>query len=185
MTSSAPILGAVLVLIVWRIYKRIRRNIGRQPLRPRRAMTSIAHSQRVQHCDRLSITASTAPAVGRRRGPVRWACCWVSSGCDSHAFETTAAGHFYIPNTPIGVTLSLLLVGRLAYRFMVLRDVALAPNHPPPMQSPLTFFIFGLTAGYYIVYQTGLFIHSRDHDVSGQKSFALGGSNLDSSRDRS
>ena len=49
------------------------------------------------------------------------------------------------------------------------------------MQSPLTFFIFGLTAGYYIVYQTGLFIHSRDQGVADQKSFESGGSHLDSS----
>ncbi|MFZ0828644.1 MAG: DUF1453 domain-containing protein [Verrucomicrobiia bacterium] len=100
-------------------------------------------------------------------------------------FETTADGHFYIPNTPFGVALSLLLVGRLAYRFRVLRDAATASYHAPPMQSPLTFFIIGLTAGYYIVYQTGLFLHSRD-----QKGFELGGSKsagspLDSARDRS
>jgi len=184
MTSSAPILGAVLVLIVWRIYKRIRRNIGRQPLRPRRAMTSIlilSAFSVVIVClslnqPRLLLGVGGGLSLGVLLGLI---------GLRLTRFETTAAGHFYIPNTPIGVTLSLLLVGRLVYRFMVLRDIALAPNHPPPMQSPLTFFIFGLTAGYYIVYQTGLFIHSRDHDVSGQKSFASGGSNLDSSRDRS
>jgi len=86
-------------------------------------------------------------------------------------FETTTAGHFYIPNTPIGVALSVVLVGRIAYRFLVIRDAAVASYHSPPMQSPLTFLIFGLTAGYYIVYQTGLFIHSRDKNVSDQKSF--------------
>jgi hypothetical protein len=86
MTPSTPVFGAVLALIAWRIYKRIRRNIGRQPLRPRRALTSI-------------------------------------------------------------IILSVLSV--------------------------------------VILYQTGLFIHSRDKNVSDQKSFELGGSNLDSSCDRS
>jgi hypothetical protein len=58
------------------------------------------------------------------------------------------------------------------------------PNHLPPAQSPLTFFIIGLTFGYYIVYQTGLFIHSRDKNISGQKNFEPGNSNSDSPRDR-
>jgi hypothetical protein len=186
MTSSTPIFGAVLVLIAWRMYKRIRRNIGRQPLRPRRALTSVVIFSMVTtgfvyvslylHQSRLLLGISGGLLLGVVLG-------WV--GLRLTRFETTVAGHFYIPNTPIGVALSLLLVGRLVYRFMVFRDAALAPGHPPPMQSPLTFFIVGLMAGYYIVYQTGLFIHSRDKNVSDQKSFASGGANLDSSRDRS
>jgi hypothetical protein len=184
MTSSTLIFGALLALVAWRMYKRIRRNIGRQPLRPRRALTSIVifgvFSMVIVylslHQSRLLLGIGGGLPLGVLLGLI---------GLRLTRFETTAEGHFYIPNTPIGVALSLLLVGRLAYRFMVIRDAALAPNHPPPMQSPLTFFIFGLMAGYYIVYQTGLFIHSRDKNVSGQKSFELGGSNLDSSRDRS
>jgi hypothetical protein len=77
-------------------------------------------------------------------------------------FETNAEGHFYTPNTHIGVALSLLFVGRMLYRFWVLRDVTVAPGHPPPFQSPLTFFIFGLIAGYYLVYYVGLFVHTHD-----------------------
>ena len=184
MTPSTPVFGAVLGLIAWRIYKRIRRNIGRQPLRPRRSITSIIILSVFSvvivyislHQPRLLLGIGGGLLLGVLLGLI---------GLRLTRFETTAAGHFYIPNTPIGVALSLLLVGRLAYRFMVLRDVATAPNHPSPMQSPLTFFVFGLTAGYYIVYQTGLFIHSRDKNVSDQKSIELGGSNLDSSCDRS
>jgi hypothetical protein len=186
MTPSTPVFGALLALIAWRMYKRIRRNIGRQPLRPRRALTSIVifslfsvaivYLSFQLHQPHLLLGIVGGLALGVLLG-------WV--GLRLTRFETTAEGHFYIPNTPIGVALSLLLVGRLAYRFMVIRDAAIAPNHPPPMQSPLTFFIFGLMAGYYIVYQTGLFIHSRDQKVSGQKSFEPGGSPLDSARDRS
>jgi hypothetical protein len=77
-------------------------------------------------------------------------------------FETTDEGHFYTPNTHIGIGLSVLFAGRIAYRFIVLGDVATAQNPAPPFQSPLTFFIFGLTVGYYIVYQIGLFVHTHD-----------------------
>jgi len=184
MTYPTPVFGAILVLVAWRIYRRIRRNIGRQPLRPRRALTSVIIFSTLSvlliffslHQPRLLLGVVGGLLPGVLLG-------WV--GLRLTRFETTAAGHFYIPNTSIGVALSLLLVGRLAYRFTVLRDATLAPNHPPPMQSPLTFLIFGLMAGYYIVYQTGLFLHSRDKNVSDQKSFAPGGSPLDSSRDRS
>ena len=77
-------------------------------------------------------------------------------------FETTDAGHFYTPSTPIGVVLSLLFLGRMLYRFWVIRNVATAPAGPPPFQSPLTFFIFGLIAGYYLVFYIGLFVHTHD-----------------------
>ncbi len=186
MTPSTPVFGAFLGLIAWRMYKRIRRNIGRQPLRPGRALTSIiifsvfsvgiVFLSLYLHQPHLLLGIGGGLLLGVLLG-------WV--GLRLTRFETTAEGHFYIPNTPIGVALSLLLVGRLAYRFMIIRDAALAPDHPPPMQSSLTFFIFGLMAGYYIVYQTGLYIHSRDKNVSGQKSFASDGSPLDSARDRS
>jgi hypothetical protein len=184
MTPSMPVFGAALALVAWRIYRRIRRNIGRQPLRPRRALISVILLSVMSvaivyvslHQPRLLLGVSGGLSLGMLLGLI---------GLRLTRFETTAAGHFYIPNTPIGVALSLLLVGRLGYRFMVLRDVAAAPSHPPPMQSPLTFFIFELMAGYYILYQTGLFIHSRDKNGSGQKSFESGGTPLDSSRDRS
>jgi uncharacterized membrane protein YidH (DUF202 family) len=184
MTPSMPVFGAVLVLIVWRMYKRIRRNIGRQKLHPRRAITSIIILSVVSVLFFGASLQNTNLLLGFGGGLLLGALLGFA-GLRLTRFETADEGHFYIPNTPIGVALSLLLVGRLAYRFMVLRDVVITPHHPPPTQSPLTFFIFGLTAGYYIVYQTGLFIHSRDKNVSGQKSFELGGSNLDSSCDRS
>lgn len=81
-------------------------------------------------------------------------------------FETTDEGHFYTPDTRIGIAISMLLVGRLLYRFWVLRDVSSAPDHPPPMQSALTFSIVGLTFGYYIVYYLGLLMHTRDKKPS-------------------
>jgi hypothetical protein len=183
--SSAHLVPILLVgLFVWSIYRRVRRNIGRQKLHPRRAITSIIILSAVSVVIVGTSLQSTHLLLGFGGGLVPGALLGLV-GLRLTRFETTAEGHFYTPNTHIGVALSLLLVGRIAYRFMVLNSVANAPNHPPPMQSPLTFFIFGLTAGYYIVYQTGLFIHSRDHGVADQKSFELGGSNLDSSRDRS
>ena len=168
--SSAHYVPILLAgFFVWSIYRRVRRNIGRQKLHPRRAITSIIILSVVSVVIVGASLQNTNLPLGFGGGLLLGALLGFI-GLRLTRFETTATGHFYIPNTPIGVALSLLLAGRLAYRFLIFRDVITTPNHPPPMQSPLTFFIFGLTAGYYIVYQTGLFIHSRDPNVSDQKS---------------
>jgi len=184
MTSSTPVLGAALALIAWRIVRRIRRNIGRQPLRPVRAALSITVFSALSVLLIVASARHSGLLFGIIGGLVPGAVLGLV-GLRLTRFETTPGGHFYIPNTPIGVGVSVLMAGRLIYRFMVLRDVAAAPNHPPVMQSPLTFFIFGLMAGYYIVYQAGLFLHSRDLIGARRKSFELDGSNLDSACDRS
>jgi hypothetical protein len=152
-------------LIVWGIYRRIRRNIGRQKLRPRRIILSIVIFSAVSvliigsslHNLNLVLGIGGGLLLGAGLGLV---------GLRLTKFETTDEGHFYTPNTRIGIALSLLFVGRLLYRFWVIRDATIAPNHPPPFQSPLTYFIFGLIAGYYIVYYVGLFVHTHDKKPS-------------------
>ena len=41
-------------------------------------------------------------------------------------------------------------------------DPATTPMQPQLFQSPLTYFILGLTIGYYLVYRIGLFVHLHD-----------------------
>ena len=160
--SSSPT-GLILVagLFAWSIYRRVRRNIGRQKLRPRRIVVSIVilsvvsvllFSLSLPH-PHLLLGIGGGLLLGVPLGFV---------GLRLTRFETTDEGHFYTPNTQIGIALSLLFIGRLAYRFWAVRNVTDAPNSPPPFQSPLTYFIFGLIAGYYLVYYLGLFIHTRD-----------------------
>jgi hypothetical protein len=157
--STIPLLFAG--LIAWSIYRRVRRNIGRQKLRPRRITISIVILSVVSVLlfslalpyPQLLLGISGGLLLGVPLGFV---------GLRLTRFETTDEGHFYTPNTQIGIALSLLFIGRLAYRFWAVRNVADAPNSPPPFQSPLTYFIFGLIAGYYIVYYLGLFVHTRD-----------------------
>ena len=148
-------------LIAWSIYRRVRRNIGRQPLHPRRITVSIVI---------LSVVSALLVGVSLQNAHLLLGICGGLLlgallglvGLRFTQFETNDAGHFYTPNTHIGVALSLLFVGRMLYRFWVLRDAETASGHPPLMQSPLTYFIFGLIAGYYIVYYVGLFIHTHD-----------------------
>ncbi len=154
-------------LIAWGIYRRVRRSIGRQKLRPVRIIISLVIFSLVSlgflaislnlHLPKLQIGIGGGLALGALLG---------FFGLRLTKFETTDEGHFYIPNTHIGVALSLLFAGRIIYRIWVLNTMAAAGNHPPPFQSPLTFFIFGLIAGYYLVYYVGLFVHTHDKKLS-------------------
>jgi len=160
--SSPPIVPILMAgLIAWSIYRLVRRNIGRQKLRPRRILfslvifviASIALLGLSLQLPKLLLGIGGGLLLGVPLGFV---------GLRLTRFETTDEGHFYMPNTQIGIVLSLLFIGRLAYRFWAINDAVAAPNSPPAFQSPLTFFIFGLIAGYYIVYYVGLFVHTRD-----------------------
>jgi hypothetical protein len=152
-------------LIAWSFYRRVRRNIGRQKLRPRRRIVSLVvfciASFFIIYASRQNPNLLTGFGGGLLLGaPMGLA------GLRLTKFETTEQGHFYKPDTRIGIAISLLLIGRLLYRYWMLRDVSYAPSHPPPMQSPLTFLVIGLTFGYYIVYYTGLLVHARDKGPS-------------------
>ncbi|MBU6410310.1 MAG: DUF1453 domain-containing protein, partial [Verrucomicrobia bacterium] len=147
-------------LVAWSLYRRVRRTIGRQRLQPRRMGVRVAIfcvigalllSASLQH-PALLFGYGGGLLAGAALGMV---------GLQLTQFETTEAGHFYTPDTRIGVGLSILLVGRLIYRFWALQNTSYTVNHAPRMGSPLTFFIVGLMLGYYVVYYVGLFLKAR------------------------
>ncbi|HEY5299004.1 MAG TPA: DUF1453 domain-containing protein [Verrucomicrobiae bacterium] len=160
--TSAPIMPLLLGgFIVWNIYRRVRRNIGRQKLRPRRITYSIIIFSI------FTIFIIVASAQNPRLllgfgGGFLPGLILALIGLRLTKFETTNEGHFYTPNTHIGVALSLLLTGRIVYRYLILSHETVATKYPAPFQSPLTLLIIGLTFGYYITYYLGLFAHTRD-----------------------
>jgi hypothetical protein len=152
-------------LIAWSFYRRVRRNIGRQKLLPRRFTVSLVVFCLVSFFFIYASRQNLNLLLGFGGGLLLGASLGLA-GLRLTKFETTEQGHFYKPDTRIGIAISLLLIGRLLYRFWMLRNVSYAPNHPPPMQSPLTFFVIGLSFGYYIVYYIGLLVHTRDKKPS-------------------
>ena len=145
-------------LFAWGIYRRVRRNIGQQRLRPGRITISIVIFSVISllflyasiHDMRLLAGIGGGLALGVMLGFV---------GLKLTRFETTEAGHFYTPNTYLGIAVSALFIGRLAYKYILHSP---GGNNQVPPLSPLTFFLFGLTAGYYILYYIGLFVHTHD-----------------------
>ena len=147
-------------LIAFAIYRRVRRNIGRQSFQPGRLKWRIALFAVIGAL--ILFTALRDPALAGAMaagiaggGALGW------FGLRHTQFETTGEGRFYTPHTYIGAFVSALFLGRIAYRFVVLYSAshAVAADSMPfagYQKSPLTLALFGVVVGYYIAYYAGV-----------------------------
>lgn len=162
MTSSQTVPALIIVFVSWRVYMRARRTIGRQHFRPSQLKARIAIFSII-----TLILAGFAllnlPSLGALGGGLVLAIGLAWFGLHLTRFEDTPEGKFYTPNTALGLAVTALFVGRLLYRFFIIYSAPQlqAPGAPLAFQSPLTYFLFGLTAGYYIAYSVGVLIRSR------------------------
>jgi hypothetical protein len=154
-----PILMGAFVLFV--MYRRVRRNIGRQQVTPKRmqfrmgilivigALFAFAAARDLNLLGGLLAGVAGGAALG-----------WF--GLRHTKFEMTDKGAFYTPHTYIGLAVSVLLIGRLAYRFIVVYPSmqAASQDDQNPLaafqKSPLTLAIFGVLIGYYVFYYFGV-----------------------------
>ena len=162
MNSAQLVPALVGPFIAWRIYQRLRRNIGRQLLRPKRLIGSIVMFSIVSAGIAFA-AAQYLPSLAALGGGLGLGAIAAVFGLRLTRFETREGVDYYIPNTYIGVGLSLLLVGRIIFRVLVLTTQPPAGAMPPPslFHSPLTLLVFGATAGYYVAYSAGVLRHHR------------------------
>ena len=159
MQAPAPttIVWLVLVpLVLWRVYSRIRRMVGRQRLSKWRARITLIvfpllilmlALAALVHPERLAVLAAGLAAGGALS----------VYGIRRTRFETGPGMIWYTPNVHLGIALSLLFVGRIAWRFVeVYQGHAPGSDGADFARSPLTLAIFGLLAGYYVGYAIGL-----------------------------
>ncbi|MDB6021304.1 MAG: putative rane protein [Pedosphaera sp.] len=146
----------------WRMIQRVRRNIGRQPLQPKRMIARIVIFAVVALLFGAISLLHTELMLGFGAGLVLGVPLALV-GLRLTRFEATPEGHFYTPNTYIGVALSVLLVVRLFCRMFKLYSVSETTGltYAKVGQSALTLFLFGLLASYYIAYFTGVFVRCR------------------------
>lgn len=159
MTSRNLILALLVPLIGWRIYKRVRRNVGRQRSRAWRHWAGTILSPLLLAL--FALAAMRSPlAEGALAGGIACGIGLAAWALRITRFERTAEGCFYTPNAYIGVGLSLLLVGRVVYRFAELYaaggDFAARGGAQDFARSPITLAILGAVFGYYAVYSAGL-----------------------------
>ena len=147
----------VVALVVWRLYARIRRTIGRQRLTKARPWITVVVFPLIAVL--LLATSFVHPMVGAALvGGAVVGIALGLLGTRLTKFEATPAGLFYTPNAHLGIALSLLLVLRLGYRFVTLQAIGgnVDPHAMQVGSSPLTMGLFGMLAGYYVTYAIGL-----------------------------
>ncbi|HEY4249191.1 MAG TPA: hypothetical protein VGM64_20370 [Lacunisphaera sp.] len=153
--NNSQILPALIVpLILWRVYRRVHRNMGRQKFNEKRTWISITF---------ITLVLLLAAWGTWRSGFPIWP---LGAGLAggllltglSHRltrFEHGEDGHFYTLNPYFGATVSLLLIGRVIYRLLIITQTPVsASTHIG--QSPVTLVILGLTFGYYLA--SGIFL---------------------------
>jgi hypothetical protein len=158
-------LAVAVPLAALMVYRRVRRNFGRQPLRSGRlAVRSLF----------LALVAGLLLLIGLAGGIGASMAGWgVLSGLAAGGllgvvgvrmtgFESVSGKHWYTPHPGLGLALTALMLGRLAYRFLAVGSAAaaMAGSDAPALaslqRSPLTLAIAGLLVGYYLVYNVGL-----------------------------
>ena len=110
----------VVALVVWRVYARIRRVIGRQRLSAVRPWITVVVFPLIAVL--VLVTSFLHPMTRRRAGGGTVVGIGLGVlGKRLTKFEATPAGLFYTPNAHLGIALSLLMVLRLGYRFVTLQ----------------------------------------------------------------
>ncbi len=164
MSPNVIVPVVVAPLIVWRLYMRLRRNFGRQPIRPKRMWTRVAILSGVIVLFALDGLRGPLLAEGLVVGLLGGVVLGIVALRFTH-FEIDGTNDYYTPHPWIGLGLTALLLARLLYRFMALYPLmthaAAAGGYAAYQRSPLTMAIFGLLFGYYIAYYAGLLIHHR------------------------
>lgn len=140
--------------IGWIMYRRIRRSFGRQPWQPKRTVVRLILM--VLLLGMLTTAAVFLPGVavgiaaGLAGGLVLGAFALRHTRVEWHEGNPT-----YVPNPWFGGILTLLLIGRLAWRWShgVFADGAAATAQ---QASPLTMAFAGALVGYYLLLNGGL-----------------------------
>ena len=152
-------------LVAFALYRRFRRLFGRQLLSPARLKFRIGLLSIVAAMFALrGFVASDIAIAGVVGFAIGGALAWL--GVRLTRFERTPNGIYYTPNAIIGAAVSLLLIGRLAYRFFAVYPAMQAAHlgGGDPLsayqKSPLTAALFGVAIGYYIAYYVGVLLRS-------------------------
>ena len=154
-----PTTIAVLVLaplILWRMYSRVRRMIGRQKLSKWRARITLVFFPLVVAL--LAVGSLAHPvSLAVLAGALAVGVALSVYGIRKTTFEAVPGMLYYTPHAHLGIALSLLFVGRILYRFLEIGTMGPgAASNTDFGRSPLTMAVFGLLAGYYVGYAFGL-----------------------------
>jgi hypothetical protein len=158
---------AVLIpaFVLFAIYRRFRRNFGRQPLRPKSMIFRIVllsvFGLFLLPAARASLEMALAIAAGLGIGVALGI--W---GAKHTRFEKDGDKISYIPHTYTGMVVTALFLGRLVYRFGALftsgaAQVSQGNPFAAIQHNPVTSCIFLVLVGYYVYYYSYVLYESR------------------------
>ena len=159
-----PIL--LVALVLWRIYIRLRRTFGRQPVQPRRITTRVAVLALVG----AVLLPASGHTVWTLGGVLAGAACGVLLallGLRDTQFEVSAEGRFYTPHTHIGLAVTAVFLGRLIYDLLLfsrdMQAMSIGTKHftAAEQYNPLTLALSGAFIAYYLAYYVGILRKSR------------------------
>ncbi|HEY6451321.1 MAG TPA: hypothetical protein VIX87_01840 [Steroidobacteraceae bacterium] len=156
----------LVAVVLWSIYRRVRRNVGRQPVQARRLQFRIGVLAVVGALV-LFAAAREPRLVGALVGGMACGALLAYVSLQRTKFEFTEQGRFYTPHTYIGLLITALFLGRVLYRIVFMQQYgsghlygpAGAPGSGPfgaAQRSPLTLATFGVVVGYYILFNIGV-----------------------------
>jgi hypothetical protein len=166
MTEHEGYVALVAALLVFGVYRRFRRNFGRQKLQPRR-MTMRVIFLGVIGAALLLGSGRDVRLLGAALAGLAGGAALAGLGLRATRFDISADEKFYTPDPYIGAVLSTIFLGRLFYRFFVLAPVVQAAQRAGEspyssfQRSPLTLAIFMVLISYYGVYTVGVLRRAR------------------------
>lgn len=156
----------IAAIVIFGLYRRMRRAFGRQRVRDgfmwlRIGILSLAAVfigvQIARDVDLLGILAAGI-ACGAVLGYF---------GLKHTKFEVTSEGRFYTPHTYIGLAVTALFIGRLLYRYLGMYNGLVPPENTGQdlaaiyQHNPFTLVVIGALVGYYVLYYVGVLQRTR------------------------
>lgn len=151
----------IAALIVWGLYRRMRRSFGRQRVQDKRMWFRIGILTLVTVLFAGAI-ARDVDVLGILAAGIVCGAALAYVGLKYTKFEITPQGRFYTPHAYIGLVISALFIGRVLYRFLgVYNGVtppaaagqSLATIYQP---NPFLAAAFGAVVGYYVLFYLGV-----------------------------
>ncbi len=150
--APGSVVFLIVPLVLWRIYVRVRRLVARQRFSKVRSWITLAVFP--------ALVLVLAYVVLGQPDVLAWLAAGLTAGAllglyglKRTRFEATPQGLFYTPNARLGIAVSLLFLGKFAYRLFELYTMPLGAT---PVANGSTLAIFGVLAGYYVSYAAGL-----------------------------
>jgi hypothetical protein len=164
--------------VVFAVYRRLRRSFGRQPLRPRRMMIRIVLLALIG-CALMPAAFRSTQFLAAELAGAALGIALGLWGAERTRFLMSGEQLHYVPHTYTGIAVSLLFLGRLAFRLVQVysgshpshvayanavpgADPAQALTTGSMVQSPLTVGLLYVLIGYYLCYY-GLVLWKSKH----------------------